>query len=694
MNLSEYSISRPITVLMATVSILVLGCISLGHLPLTLLPEYSSTFLRVSVTYPSSSPEEVERNITRPLEEVLSTLNSLKSIRSTSSNNGSEIRIEFEQGTDMDMASLEIRDRIDQVRSQLPGDIERVYLRRFQTTDRPVFRFSVGWSGERDKLYQFTEEVLRRRLERIDGVANLNVRGLDAKEIIIDVDESLLQAHGIDVFNLRQALRTNNVNLSGGYIIEGGKKYTLRAVGEFMNIEEVSSLPLRRGQLTLGDVASVQYDFPLKNSFASLNGQDAVTIYVYKASTANVISVCRAIHQELEALERDPAYSGQLMIQVYDDQSKQILKSLNDLKTAGIYGAALAIVVLFLFLLKLRSTLIISLAIPISLVFTFAFMYLLRVFAGSEITLNIISLMGLMVAIGMLVDNSVVVLENIFRYKQDKGLSAREAALRGSREVAVAVVASTATTVVVFASFIFLGKSFSARFAADFGTVVAISLVASLIVALTLVPLIASRLFTGKERAKQKIFVWLTEGYGRLMQGLLRWRFVVLILMAVVGYSSYVLFNSIDRQFLPNVAERMIPLTVYMERNFSVEEMQQIYERIEKILLDRKEELEINSVTSRFDSRFASRGRYRGDVRIFLTEEGGGASTLEIRDKVLSILPDIPGVEMRQGRMRHYGGGSQMGVEVELRGDDSALLAMYAEGVKRRVGEVPGVNDV
>ena len=694
MNLSEYSVRRPVTVLMVTVSILVLGCISLGRLPLELLPEFSSSSLYVRVDYPSSSPEEVERNITRPLEEILSTLDSLKSIRSTSSATGSGIRIEFQQGMNMDMASLEIRDRIDQVRDLLPDDIERVYLRRFQTSDRPVFRFSVGWTGERDRLYQFTEEVLRRRLERIDGVANLTVRGLDTKEIIVDIDDNLLQAHGIDAFNLRQALRANNLNVSGGYVVEGGKKYALRTVGEFLNIDDVTGVPLRGGLLTLGDVADVRYDFPLKNSFARLNGQDAVSMSVYKASTANVISVCRAIREELAAVETDPLYAGQLLIQVYDDQSTQILKSLNDLKTAGIYGAALAIAVLFFFLLKLRSTLIISLAIPISLVFTFAFMYLLRTFAGSEITLNIISLMGLMVAVGMLVDNSVVVLENIFRYKQDKGLPAREAALRGSREVGVAVLASTATTVVVFASFIFLGNSFSSRFTGDFGTAVSVSLVASLIVALTLVPLIASRLFTGKERPRQNIFVRLMRGYGRLMRGVLRWRIVTLLLLAALGYTSYTLFTSIDRQFLPSVAERMVPLTVYMGRNFSVQEMQEIYGRVETLLLDHKEELEINTISSRFDSRFASRGRYRGDLSIFLTENGNSASTLQVRDKIMALLPDIPGVEIRQGRMRHYGGGSEMGVEVELRGDHSELLNMYAETIRDRIGDVSGVRDV
>ena len=178
------------------------------------------------------------------------------------------------------------------------------------------------------------------------------------------------------------------------------------------------------------------------------------------------------------------------------------------------------------------------------------------------------------------------------------------------------------------------------------------------------------------------------------MRGVLRWRIVALLLLAALGYTSYTLFTSIDRQFLPSVAERMVPLTVYMGRNFSVQEMQEIYGRVETLLLDHKEELEINTISSRFDSRFASRGRYRGDLRIFLTENGNSASTLQVRDKIMALLPDIPGVEIRQGRMRHYGGGSEMGVEVELRGDHSEVLNMYAETIRDRIGDVSGVRDV
>jgi hydrophobic/amphiphilic exporter-1 (mainly G- bacteria), HAE1 family len=694
MTISEYSVKRPITVLMATISVLVLGYISLGRLPLTLLPEFASPNLAVFVSYPSSSPEEVQRNITRPLEEYLSTLNALEKIQSTSSSSGANVRLEFKQGTDMDMASLDVRDRIDQVRNQLPTDVERVSIRRWQTTDMPVFRFAVAWDGEKDELYRMTEDLLRPRLERIDGVANVEVRGVEARQVIVELDERRLEAHGIDVFNLGQALRAGNVNLSGGYIIEGERKYSLRTVGEFQTAEDIAGLPLLGGRLVLSDVAVVRYDFPEQTNFSRLNGNEAVTVSVFKASTANVVRVCEAVRLELEEIEMLPALAGRLGVRVFQDQAEPILSTLNNLKTAGVYGGALAMLVLFLFLMKFRSTLIISLAIPVSIVFTFAFMYLLRVLAGSDISLNTISLMGLMVAVGMLVDNSVVVLENIFRHKQEKGLSAMEAAIKGSREVGMAVLASTATTVVVFASFVFLPNAISGRWNKDFGMAVAVSLVASLIVALTLIPLISSRLFTGREKPKQKIIRWLTEVYGSLMRVVLRWRFVALIVMAGLGYSSYALFNSIDREFMPSVAEREVRFNILVERTFSLAEMNELFTQLENLLLERREELEIESISTGFNARTTSRGQYRGDLNILLRSEGETTPTAALRDRMMALFPRLPGVEYRPGRMRHFGGGGEMGVSVELRGEDGAMLALYAEEIKERISRIPGLNTV
>ncbi|MEE8585446.1 MAG: efflux RND transporter permease subunit [Acidobacteriota bacterium] len=695
MQLAEHSVLRPVTVLMATLSVLVLGYISLGRLPLTLMPEFESSTVSVNVSYPSSSPEEVERNITRPLEEVLGTLESLERVQSTSSSTGSNIRLEFLPGTDMDLMSLDIRDRIDQVRNDLPDDVERIRLRHWQSSDIPVFRFAAGWQGEEKEFYRVATEIVQRQLERIDGVANVEIRGLDAKQILIEVDPRRLDAHGIDLFNLSQALRSANLNSSSGFVYDGERKYSLRTVGEFRDVDEIAQLPLQNGRLTLADVAEVRYDFPEKDSFSRLNSQEAVTFSLNKASAANVVRVCADIRAELEALQQMPQLKDKLNIQIFSDQSEAILKSLNDLKVAGIFGGLLAMLVLYLFLRKFRSTLIISLAIPVSVVFAFAIMYLLRVFFGSSLTLNTVSLMGLMVAIGMLVDSSVVVLENIFRYKQEKGYSALQAAIAGSREVGTAVLASTATTIVVFVSFLFQnsGSRFG-NYMRDFGIAVSVALVASLVVALTLTPMLSGRIFTGKERPKRRFMIWLTESYGSLMRFMLRWRFVSLILMAGIAWSSVQLLSSIDRQSMPNVMERQLRLNVLMERSFSGQEMKDIYRQAEEILLAKKEELQITSVSSRFSNRTTSRGLYRGDLNIYLKDEGDLIPVQDIQEMIRSSLPEMAGVEFRFGRRRHYGGGGEGGVEVQLSGDDPLLLAQYSEVIEAHLANVPGLKDI
>lgn len=679
---------------MATISVLVMGYIALTRLPLALLPEMSSSHLRVQVDYPSSSPEEIERIISRPLEVYLSTLDGLESISTNSRTSGSSISLEFKDGMDMDMVSLEVRDRLDQARPELPDDVERINIRRFQTTDMPIFRFSIGWTGDKDNLYRVVDEIVTRRIERINGVASVDLRGADEKQVMIEVDDGLLQAYGIDSYNLSQVLNSNNISLTGGYIMSGDKKYTLRSIGEYKTIEDIKSVPLTRNGITIGDVADVRFDFPEQYNFSRLNGEDAVTMMVYKASTANVVAVCEGIQAELAAIQEIPSLKENLFIQIFDDQSEQILNTLDDLKTAGIYGGILAMIVLFLFLMKVRSTLIIGMAIPISIVFTCAFLFLMRVVFGSDITLNTISLMGMMVAVGMLVDNSVVVLENIFRYRQDKGLPAIEAAIRGSREVGVAVLASTSTTVVVFASFIFLPSGISGRFMRDFGITVAVALVASLIVAITIVPMIASRVFAGKEKPKQKIILKLEGFYRKIMRVFLKWRFVALILMAGLGYLSFYLFNHIEREFFPNVAEREISFSILIERSFSLEDMVEVYNRLETLLLEKAEELEITSISSRFNNRSTRRGQYWGDLNIILTEEGEMTPTLELREKIDGLFPVLPGVEYRLGRMRRMGHGSDMGVSLEVTGDEPAVLEIWANVIKSRLAEIPGISNV
>ncbi len=691
MSFAEYSVRRPVTILMVVISIVVLGLISLQRLPLELFPDFSSEHMGVSISYPSSSPTEVERDITRPLEEALSTLNHLETINSTSSGSSSEVVLEFKPGTDMDMASLEIRDKVDQIRGLLPDDVEHVRIRRWHTGNWPVFRFSVGWSGDRRDLYNFLEEVLQPRLERIPGVANVDTSGTDEKQILIEVDPFRLESHGVDIFGLAEALRSNNINLSGGYVFDGGRKYTLRTIGEFVDMTEIESLPLAGGRLIVGDIAEVRYDFPEKTSFSRLDGHESITVSVYKASTANIVQVCQAAGDELDRMAALPRYADLLQFQVINDQSRDILSSINDLSRAGLIGGLLACVVLFVFLGKFRSTLIIAVAIPVSVLCTFGFMFLLRVGIGSSITINLITLMGLMVAIGMLVDASVVVLENIFRHKQEKGLDGLSAAVEGTREVGLAVLASTATTISVFASFMFL-KGPMARFLGGFGPTVTVALIASLVVALTWIPLASSRIFTGKEKQKQKSLQLLTNGYAATMGFLLRRRFIALLVMAALGWGSYKLLGLIDREEMPRVAEREIRVDVLLERSYALDEIESIFAGLEEMLLERHEEFEIASVSSQFGRRGGRSGQLRGRLEIYLKELEDPTPTQLVQERVTAALPVIPGVEFKYGQLRHWGGGG-MGIEVTLKGEDPTLLELYGDIVKERILQIQGIRE-
>ncbi len=492
MNIPEFAVKRPITTLMIILSVLVIGWISLYRIPLLYIPEITGHSLRVNVPYKSSSPQEVEDLITLQVEDALGTVKHVETIESTSTDVNSEVSLEFKMGTDMDLATLEVRDKIEQIRNDLPDEVDNIRIFRFKTGDLPVVEFSVSTQGEVSELLDIVEDVIKPKIQRINGVASVDVRGIEKKQLLVELDLGRLKSHNIDTFSLRRYLRTNNINVPAGDLIEGSTKYIVRVIGEFQNVNEVASLPVNRQGIKLSDVADIRYDYPDKESYQRLNGRNAVKVRVMKSSDANMVAVAREIIDTVNGIKADPKMK-RLEIYVYRDRSEAILERLKSLRNAGLLGGVLVVAILFFFLHNVRSALIITAAIPISVLCTFGLMFLMRKFAGSEVTLNIISLTGLMLAIGMMVDPAVVVLENIFRHKQEKKLELREAAILGSKEVGVAVIAATATTICVFIPLVFLSKSRMGVFMHDFGISICSALVSSLFVALTLIPLVASR---------------------------------------------------------------------------------------------------------------------------------------------------------------------------------------------------------
>jgi HAE1 family hydrophobic/amphiphilic exporter-1 len=635
--------------------------------------------------------------VVRPLEDALGTINNIDTMSASAAANQAQVRITFIDGTDMDLASMEVRDRVERARHLLPDDLERVSIRRFQSTDIPVLRFDVsadGWPQER--LFEYTENVVMRRLERLEGVAQVGVGGLRIPELQVNLDPARLQAHGLDVRSLVTALRASNVNVSAGEVRLGDRKLLVRAVGEFATPAEIRAMPVNGSGLRLGDVAEVRYDFPEQEDFNFLNGVEALSMNVNKASTANLLAVVDRVKAELEAIAAEPESAG-LSYRIFQDASLDVRKGLGQLRDAGLIGGLLAIVAVFFFLRRFRTTALIALAMPVSVVATFVFLYFLRQGGVFDITLNVVSLAGLMLALGMLVDNSIVVIESIFRHRNELGESALSAALHGASEVALPIVASTATTICVFVPLIFLGAG--GRFSLymmNIGVTVCIVIISSLLVALTVVPMAAVFLLRTQESRPATFVDGLMGLYGRVLAFTLRHRLGFVISILVMFGAVVYLFTTIEKSFSSRSLERQIIVKVDTPRQYSVEQTRALYEEVYALLDGQREALDIADIAYSYDR---STGRSRSSWRrnrqfdVYLEDESvSDVSTTEARDRLRALLPIKAGVGLRIATSRGRHGST--GVEVELSGDDSVVLGLLANQVAARLAELPMIEDV
>jgi len=520
--LVRFAVERKVTMGMIVLGVLVLGWLSLKRLPLEFLPTFSSSNISVSASYRSSSPEEVERLVARPLEDALATINGIDTLSASASSDSARINVGFIDGTDMDMAAVDVRDRIERVRHLLPADLDRLTIRRFQSSDIPVLRFDLSASWPQERLFDFVEDVMQRRLERLEGVALVDVRGLRSPELQVNLDPARMQAHGIEVRALMNRLRDNNVNLSAGDIQEGSRKLLVRVVGEFATPREIADLPINDRGLRLADVADVVYGLPQQDKFNFLNGVEALTVRITKTSTSNLLEVVERVKRELEQIQQLPEAQG-IQFHIYADASQDVLKGLGQLRDAGLIGGTMAIFAVFLFLRRFRTTSLVAVAVPISVVATFVLIYFLRQAGVLDITLNVISLAGLMLALGMLVDNSIVVIESIFRHRNELSQDARRAALEGATEVTLPIVASTATTMCVFLPLILLGAAGRFKiYMENIGITICIVIVASMLVALTVVPMVASVILRNQTARPAPFIDWVTRSYGRILDFTLR----------------------------------------------------------------------------------------------------------------------------------------------------------------------------
>ena len=490
MKLVDVAVARPVTIWMFTFGILLFGLVSAGRLAVNLLPDLSYPSLTIRTEYLGAAPVEVEQLVSKPIEEALGIVKGVHKVQSVSRSGRSDVVLEFDWGTDMDLAMLEVREKLDVL--MLPLDIEKPLLLRFNPNLDPVVRLALSRAGginteqELVTLRTYAEEDLRRKLEAMPGIAAVRPDGGLSQEIQVLVDPNKLSQLQLDIGLISSRLAEENINLAGGRLETPGYDFLVRTINQFADLSAIENLYLANvgsSQIRLKDVATVVDAFADRKSVTYVNGAEAIEVAIYKEGDANIVKVAESLLAQLPALRKGLPQDYNLTL-VYD-QSAFIKQAINEVKSAGIIGGLLAMLVLYLFLRNVWATVIISVSIPVSIIATFNLMY------GQGITLNMMSLGGIALAVGLLVDNAIVVLENIARHKE-QGKSAPEAARTGTGEVAMAITASTLTTVAVFFPLVFV-EGIAGQLFKDQALTVTFALLVSLIVALTLIPTMAAR---------------------------------------------------------------------------------------------------------------------------------------------------------------------------------------------------------
>lgn len=722
MNLYRGAVKRPITILMVVIAILIIGGVSLNRLSVDLYPDIELPIVATIVNYEGVGPEEMEQLITRPVEESVSGLPGIKQVTSTSSRGSTMVIAEFNYGTDMDYSEMKVREKVDAVKSFLPDGASSPMVIRFNLEMMPIMMMGVTGDREAYEIKEITEEKIIPYLERIDGVASVEISGGETREIQVLVDAYKLQSMGLSVSDIQGVIAAENTNHSSGTVTQGQKDYLLRIKSEFESLEDLGNVlvPLKTGgTIQLRYIADIEDTFAKMTMYSFLNGQNSIGLNIYKQSDANTVGVSEKVNAELEKI-KGTLPSGVEVLTAYDS-AEFINLSIGNVINNGFFGALFAVIVLYLFLRNIRSTLIIGTAIPISIVATFILMF----FSGT--TINILSLGGLALGIGLMVDSSIVVLENIYRYRTEKKYPRERAAIFGTREVASAVVASTITTICVFLPLVFV-QGLSSQLFRPMSLTVTFSLFASLMVSLTFIPMLASKLLVinrtdlgeelqeieedcSKDDSKvtfiskiarkisdkfQEVNNSLKEKYANVLDKALNnrkkviWGTVAGILVSVLIFAAFV-----GKEFIPAADSGYFSVDLKLARNTVIDETKLATEKVEYILSDIDEIDQVFVSVGGGNMMMGGGGSSRTSnlmVRMKPLNERE-RSVSEVMDEVRDKTADMAGVEIS---VSSEGGGMGTGapISIEIKGSDLTVLQELSEEIAAKIKLVPNTREV
>jgi len=702
MSIAEFSVNRRITVTMFVLIITLFGLMSLTNLGLDMLPELEFPFVSIVTGYEGVASEEIETLITKLIEESVGMVKGMKDITSISSEGLSAVYIEFEWGTDLDIAAQDVRDSLSWVTDYLPEDADTPMVLKFNSSSMPIMEYGVTGIDDTIRLRDYLENVVKPRIERLDGIAAAFIFGGKEREIQVLADPNKLKATGLSLAHLARAVQAGNLNVSGGHVEILQKEYLVRTQGYFNNTAQIENTIVtitEKGKpVYVKDVAIVQDTFKEKRGFEHTNRSPAVLIDVFKQSGFNTLDAVRSVKAELKRMEKD--LPPELEFRLTFDQGSFIERSISSTGQTALWGGIIAIFVVFIFLRAIRPTLAIAIAIPLSIIATFIGMRALGY------TFNIMTLGGIALGVGLLVDNAVVVIENTFRHLEG-GLHREKAAVAGTNEVGLAITASTFTTMAVFLP-LSLSQSIAGKLARPLSLTVCISLLASLLVAITIIPAIAATIFK-----KEKTFYgniqgkgwvkFIQKGYSFILKGTLKFRWLVLLIALGALIGSIIMTPHLGTEFMPREDVPIARLNITLPEGAVLSETRHLTDQIERLFLSKEEIqalLSFGGITAgaKFQAGMGDRMDAVNKSTVlarFKEREERNRTTDEIINEIREQLPDLEGVEYNFIDMAgFFFGTGGAPVDINLYGPDLNTLDRISSELMDKLSLVDGLKDV
>ncbi|WP_347260054.1 efflux RND transporter permease subunit [Rudaea sp.] len=679
MTLAELSLKRPVTAIMVFVSMTVVGLIAAFRLPLEAMPDIQFPFMFVDLPYPGSTPGEVERTITRPVEDALSTLTGIKNMNSNSTPEGAQIFIEFKWGQDAAVKAVEARGKIDAIRDQLPSDLKRYSVQKFGTGDRPVLGMLISSERNLTNAYDLLDHKLKRPLERLPGVARVQLQGVSEREVQIEISAERLSAAGVGLDELYQKLSNANFSASGGLVRDGDLRYHVQPAGEWRSVDDIRTLAINERGLKLADIADISLKPARADYELHLDTRPAVILRVYKERAANLVDVGRRVWAEIDRIKQ----SGQiddLQLVAFNDQAAGVTDSLKQLGKAGLEGTLLSVLVLFFFLRDWPSTLMVSLAIPICFVITLGCMQMFGV------SLNILSMMGLLLAVGMLVDNAVVVVESIYQYRERYPDRPWYCAVQGTQIVGIAIAAGTLASIIVFLPMVLREKNGMSIFLTQVAVAMAIAHLASWLVAVSLVPMLSAKLPPPKFIGRKTVITAVQERYGRFIAKTLAHRRWTMLGLLVLLLASFVPLSQTKVNMNGGGPSKWIFFQMNLNGLYPLAQMRESYATLEHWLDGHRKEFHLKNVYVFYNEQ--------GDAEMAAFLDDDAPDQVQIVEAIRKGLPKVPIGEVIVGFEGGGGSSQQPSVGINLTGDSGAQLRELSANVIPILRSLPSLRDV